>query len=192
MGEFGDAGPALGRAHSDFFSGSHRLVRRYIHKDNQSTHIQRPTAPAVFAAAIMIAAKIPLMLLAFFYSATASFVTSKDGTQIWAEAQGNPANPAVVWLHGIFSSSVVFDKLFEDQTYLDALYMVRYDIRGLGQSGKPGDAPSYASERFAEDFDAVVQAFKLNKPVVAGWSFGGSICADITTSHGAGYLASCI
>lgn len=46
---------------------------------------------------------------------------------------------------------------------------VRYDIRGHGRSGKPSDAASYESQRFAEDFKAVIDAFKLDRPIYAGW-----------------------
>lgn len=52
---------------------------------------------------------------------------------------------------------------------------VRYDMRGFGQSDKPLDPSFYQSDRFAEDFDAVVEAFNLHKPFAAGWSYGGTI-----------------
>ncbi|KDQ14994.1 hypothetical protein BOTBODRAFT_174192 [Botryobasidium botryosum FD-172 SS1] len=135
---------------------------------------------------------ISLALLALLHSTAAFLIQSKDGTQLWAEARGNPFNPHVVWIHGFLSSSVVYDKLFEDEAYLSELYMVRYDLRGLGRSDKPLDPASYESQRFAEDFDAVVQTFGLKKPFVAGWSYGGTVCADIYTSHGHGYLSGCI
>jgi len=66
---------------------------------------------------------------------------------------------------------------------------VRYDLRGFGRSDKPLDPASYQSERFSEDFDAVVQAFDLHKPFVAGWSYGGTISTDIYTYHGHGYIS---
>jgi pimeloyl-ACP methyl ester carboxylesterase len=46
---------------------------------------------------------------------------------------------------------------------------VRYDVRGHGRSGKPSDVAAWESKRLAEDFDAVVEAFKLDKPFVLGW-----------------------
>jgi len=83
----------------------------------------------------------------------------------------------------------VYDKHFEDEVYLNKLYMVRYDLRGMGRSDKPLDPTSYQSERFAEDFDAVVQAFDLHKPFVTGWSYGGTISTDIYAYHGHGYIS---
>lgn len=46
---------------------------------------------------------------------------------------------------------------------------VRYDVRGHGRSGKPEEDEAWEWKRFAEDFDAVVEAYKLHKPFVAGW-----------------------
>lgn len=46
---------------------------------------------------------------------------------------------------------------------------IKYDVRGHGRSDKPTDKASWKSKRLAEDFDAVVQAFKVVKPFVIGW-----------------------
>jgi pimeloyl-ACP methyl ester carboxylesterase len=46
---------------------------------------------------------------------------------------------------------------------------VRYDVRGHGRSSKPTDEASWESKRLAEDFDVVIEAFKLDKPFVLGW-----------------------
>lgn len=48
-------------------------------------------------------------------------------------------------------------------------HKVRYDIRGHGRSGKPNTAEAYESKLFADDFKAVMEAFELKKPVLAGW-----------------------
>ncbi|KAJ7125344.1 alpha/beta-hydrolase, partial [Mycena epipterygia] len=113
-------------------------------------------------------------------SASASkLCPSSDGTLIYAEASGNPANPSVVFAHGFALSGIVFDKLFSDTRLLDKLYLVRYDVRGHGRSGKPADAEGYASSLYAADFSAVTKAFSLNMPVFVGWSAGASIACDI-------------
>lgn len=58
---------------------------------------------------------------------------------------------------------------------------MRYDLRGHGRSGKPETAAGYTSDKFAEDFKAVMTAFGLTKPIVVGWSYGGS-CHTIPSS----------
>ncbi|KAJ7143509.1 alpha/beta-hydrolase [Mycena crocata] len=113
-------------------------------------------------------------------SATVSKICpSTDGTLIYAEASGNPANPGVVFAHGFALSGVVFDELFSDTRMLDKLYLVRYDVRGHGRSGKPTDATGYASSLYAADFSAVAKAFSLNMPVFVGWSASAPIPCDI-------------
>jgi pimeloyl-ACP methyl ester carboxylesterase len=49
---------------------------------------------------------------------------SSDGTPIYAEASGNPANPSVVFAYGFALSGIVFDKLFSDPRMLEKLYLV--------------------------------------------------------------------
>ena len=117
------------------------------------------------------------------------FVQSKDGTQIWTHAAGNPAKPAVVFIPGFSCTALAFEKQFDDPKLLENLYLVslrhaiqfpvidtaiplyqvRYDPRGQGQSGQPLKAEDYHSERYADDFKAVVDEYKLVKPFVCGW-----------------------
>lgn len=109
------------------------------------------------------------------------FVRSSDGTPIYAEATGSPRNLHVVLVHGFSLSGVVFDEFCADQRLLDELYIVRYDIRGHGRSGKPETAESYVSKLYADDFKAVLDAFSLVKPVLAAWSMGGTVATDVAT-----------
>lgn len=114
------------------------------------------------------------------------FVHSKDGTQIWTHAAGNPAKPAVVFIPGFSCTALAFEKQFDDPKLLENLYLVsscytihfsvliplyqvRYDPRGHGQSGQPLKAEDYHSERYADDFKAIVDEYKLTKPFICGW-----------------------
>jgi pimeloyl-ACP methyl ester carboxylesterase len=100
---------------------------------------------------------------------SSKYLKSADGTLIYADAIGDPSKPSVVFIHGMSMNSIVFDELFEDQRWIDRVYLVRYDTRGHGRSGMPTDAEFWQSKRLAEDFDAVVQAFELRRPFVAAW-----------------------
>ena len=117
------------------------------------------------------------------------FVRSKDGTQVWTHAAGNPTKPAVVFIPGFSCTALAFEKQFDDPKLLENLYLVsccltihlpvivvtillyqvRYDPRGQGQSGQPLKSEDYHSERYADDFKAVVDEYKLSKPFVCGW-----------------------
>ncbi|KAG6840255.1 hypothetical protein C0991_007912 [Blastosporella zonata] len=114
---------------------------------------------------------------------TTKVVKSKDGTTIFAEACGDHTKPHVVFVHGFACASTVFDKMFSLPEMQKNLYLVRYDARGHARSGQPTDEESYVSARYAEDFDAVCEAFALDKPFYAGWSLAGAIAADICAAH---------
>lgn len=51
-------------------------------------------------------------------------LTSSDGTQIYADAVGNPSKPHIVFVHGISLSAAVFDKIFLNPEYQDRYYLV--------------------------------------------------------------------
>ena len=53
---------------------------------------------------------------------------------------------------------------------------VRYDVRGQGLSDQPLDPSAWTSDKFAEDFKAVVEAYGLKKPFIAPW------CGDTHTT----------
>ena len=131
-----------------------------------------------------------LATLSFAASAFAVYVTSADGTQIWAEATGNPNKPAVVFIPGFSCTSLAFNKQWYDPFMNSNLYMVRrfscgyqnrqaspssqqvrYDVRGQGISGQPLTNTSYLSQGFADDFKAVIDHFDIGKkrPILAGW-----------------------
>jgi len=112
------------------------------------------------------------------------FVASEDGTKIWTDAVGDPSKPSIVFIPGGSSSSLIFEKQFEDPELTKNFRLVRYDVRGQGLSDQPTDASAFASKKLAEDFKAVVEAYGLKKPFVAAWSAGGAILADITTYLG--------
>lgn len=105
-------------------------------------------------------------------------LTSSDGLKIYAEAAGNSSGPSIVFVHGLTLTAACFDAFFEDSRLLQQFYLVRYDLRGHGRSGKPETIEGHASSLWADDFMAVVNAFGLKNPVHFGWSYGGTVAAD--------------
>ncbi|KAG1728786.1 Alpha/Beta hydrolase protein [Suillus lakei] len=125
-------------------------------------------------------------------SKVSKLVTSLDGCKIFAEGIGNLDGPTVVFVHGLGLSTVVFNNLFEDDQLLSKLYLVRYDMRAHGRSGRPLNKIDYSSEKFAADFMAVVEGFERQKPYLLGWSLGGTIATDVCAHSPAGYLSGII
>ncbi|KAF8064239.1 Alpha/Beta hydrolase protein [Lyophyllum atratum] len=118
----------------------------------------------------------------FHHSSFTKDFTSSDGTKVHAQAIGNPRGPHVIFAHGLTCTMAAFDPLFEDKVLLATLYMVRYDTRGHGLSGKPLTPDFYTSDRYADDLKAVINGFKLHKPFFVGWSHAGTIAADIAAN----------
>ncbi|KAJ3786495.1 alpha/beta-hydrolase [Lentinula aff. detonsa] len=112
------------------------------------------------------------------------FVTSSDGTKIWAAACGNSSKPAVVFIHGFACTADAFDKQYTNPTMLEDLYIIRYDVRGCGRSEGPLNGEAYSSEIQADDFKAVIDAYNVTKPFVATWSLGGIVPPDVIAKFG--------
>ncbi|KAF8883046.1 Alpha/Beta hydrolase protein [Mucidula mucida] len=119
------------------------------------------------------------------------FLPLADGTLIYAEAVGDASKPVLVFIHGLALGLLGHHKS-ADPRWSEALYLVRYDTRGHGQSGMPTDAAAWESQRLAEDFDAVVNAFGLKNPFVLGWSLGATHIADVLAFHPPSYLSGII
>ncbi|KAH8113578.1 alpha/beta-hydrolase [Phellopilus nigrolimitatus] len=125
----------------------------------------------------------------------ARLIRSSDGSKIYADAAGNPDKPSIVFIHGMAFSGAVFDVIFSNEKYRQEFYLVRYDMRGHGRSAKPDITDGYASQLFADDFAAIKKAFKLQSPLLVGWSMGSTVLADIAaylpanTIVGAVYLS---
>ncbi|EKM52165.1 uncharacterized protein PHACADRAFT_262673 [Phanerochaete carnosa HHB-10118-sp] len=113
---------------------------------------------------------------------------SADGTRIYAEAAGDPSNPALVCMHGFTGTSFTFHKQLANPQLLRHVFVIAYDLRGNGRSDKPEDAAAYAGERVAEDFRAVCEAFGVVRPVALGWSLGAIVILDILNHLPPGYI----
>lgn len=108
------------------------------------------------------------------------FLTSTDGTTLYAYPPvGSPRSVSkdtkthhIVFIHGASMSGMLFDTIFDDPKWSEECYLVRYDVRGHGRSGKPNptdDGGEYESKRFKEDFHVVCEAFGVEEPFILAW-----------------------
>ncbi|CDO71826.1 hypothetical protein BN946_scf184939.g50 [Trametes cinnabarina] len=114
---------------------------------------------------------------------------SGDDTLVCTESAGDPTKPAIVFLHGLANCAAAWDGHFADPYLFQNFFLVRYDMRGHGMSGKPFEPEDYESIRFAEGFKAVCDGYGLKKPFFAGWSLGGSVVVDIVAAYGPSCIA---
>ncbi len=77
---------------------------------------------------------------------------------------------AMILLHGKDYSKEYMDSLFD--YYADKYHVFSYDSRGHGQSDKPG---SFTLEDNADDLAGLIAHYKLDKPIIIGFSMGSYI-----------------
>jgi len=87
---------------------------------------------------------------------------------------GNPSGRPILFIHGISQCWLTWSRQLNSELR-DRYRLVAMDMRGHGLSEMPRDA--YAdSQLWADDINAVLQALKLDRPVLCGWSYGPEVC----------------
>src|SRR5688500_8511237 len=77
-------------------------------------------------------------------AASASFtVRSADRTLLTGDAEGDLEAPGILFIHGLRQSRLSWDKQFADPA-LAGFRLVRFDLRGHGDSDKPAAPDAYA------------------------------------------------
>ena len=112
----------------------------------------------------------------------AQFIMVENNIKLEVLDWGGTGRPLVL-LAGLGNTAHVFDKFAPK---LSATYHV-YGItrRGFGASSAPspsGDA-TYSADRLGDDVLAVLDALKLNRPVLAGHSLGGEELSSVGSRH---------
>lgn len=121
-----------------------------------------------------------------------SFVTAPDGVPLCVFETGRPDGPALLFIHGFSQSYAVFKRQYESDLAHE-FRIVGFDLRGHGCSGKPWKASDYASpDIWAADVRAVMEAKKLVRPVIVGWSYGGYIISDYVRRYGTADVAALV
>ncbi len=116
-------------------------------------------------------------------------VPGSGGVPLNVVTVGDPQNPGILLVHGIGQSHYSFMKQF-DSDLAEDFYLVSFDLRGHGASGKSWDPQAYeAPEIWSGDVTAVMQATGLKKPVMVAWSYGTFVAMDYLRVAGQDELA---
>jgi len=109
-------------------------------------------------------------------------VTGGGGVQLHVVEGGNPRGRPIVFIHGLSQCSLTWSRQLRSDL-ADDHRLVAMDLRGHGLSEKPREG--YADSRlWAEDVSAVIQALRLDHPVLCGWSYGPLVILDYIRHHG--------
>ncbi len=101
---------------------------------------------------------------------------------LWAPepAADRPDLPAFVLAHGLASNARTWDGVAA-RLAATGHAVATVDLRGHGRSSKP-DGP-YDVPSVADDVAALIDALGLDRPVVAGQSWGGNVVVELAARH---------
>jgi non-heme chloroperoxidase len=113
---------------------------------------------------------------------TLQFITTDSNVKLEVLDWGGSGRPLVV-VPGLGNTAHIFDKLAPKLTVACHVYGITR--RGFGASSAPAPAVSgaYAADRLGDDVLAVIDALKLNRPVLAGHSIGGEELSSVGSRH---------
>lgn len=116
-----------------------------------------------------------------------SFITTKDGTQIYYKDWG--AGPAITFSHGWPLNADMWDgqMLFLAQ---NGFRVVAHDRRGHGRSSQASSGNDM--DGYADDLAAVIETLDLNDVTVVGHSTGGGEVARYIGRHGTSRVAKAV
>jgi pimeloyl-ACP methyl ester carboxylesterase len=118
-----------------------------------------------------------------FEGARFSVVTGFGGVPLNVVEIGDPSLPAILLVHGFRQSYLSWTYQFGSDLKTRC-HIVAFDLRGHGNSGLPWQAEAYdRAQPWADDVNAVIKATGLAKPLIVGWSYGGSVVMDFARYH---------
>ncbi|CUR79083.1 alpha/beta fold hydrolase [Achromobacter xylosoxidans] len=115
-----------------------------------------------------------------------------DGVTLAIQESGDPAGPAIVFVHGLLGSRLSWEAQLSSPL-LQRYRLIAYDLRGHGQSGKPTAPQTYTDgRRWADDLAAVIAASGARQPVLVGWSLGAAVTTNYLAAYGDGDVAGAV
>ena len=105
----------------------------------------------------------------------ASQVADVNGTRLVYDIAG--AGPPLVLIHGFSLDRRMWDEQVD--AFAARHQVIRYDVRGFGQSGPPTTAP-YAD---VDDLRALLDHLSIDRARVLGLSMGGDIAVDFALTY---------
>ncbi|MFC1416282.1 alpha/beta fold hydrolase [Streptacidiphilus cavernicola] len=114
-----------------------------------------------------------------------STVTGPSGVPLAVFAEGDRDHrPTVLLVHGFPDTHTVWDDVAE--ALAADHHVVRYDVRGAGESGRPGRVADYRLPHLADDLLAVADAVSPDRPVhVVAHDWGSVQSWEAVTRPGA-------
>jgi pimeloyl-ACP methyl ester carboxylesterase len=123
-------------------------------------------------------------------TATGERLIHRDGVDLCVEAFGDPADDAVLLIHGASASMLWWEEALCARIAAGGRYAIRFDNRDTGRSSSwPPGRPGYGIGDMADDAIAILDAHGVARAHVVGRSMAGAI-APLVAARDAGRVAS--
>lgn len=104
--------------------------------------------------------------------------------ELCAQAFGDPADPAILLIHGASASMLWWEEELCDQLAAGGRHVIRFDNRDTGRSTFcPAGRPDYAHSDLVADAVAVLDAFGIGRAHVVGRSMAGGTALALAVDY---------
>lgn len=116
--------------------------------------------------------------------ATVERMVSVNGVELCVGTFGDPADPAILLIHGAAASMDYWEVPFCERLAAAGRFVIRYDARDTGQSVhyEPGK-PQYSQPDLTADAAGLIDAVAGGRAHVVGLSMGGGIAQRLVVDH---------
>ena len=114
-------------------------------------------------------------------------IAGGGGIQLHLVETGNPSGRAIMFIHGFSQCWLTWSRQMNSDLAEDHR-LVAMDLRGHGLSDKPREGYT-ESKLWADDVNAVIQALRLDHPILCGWSYGPLVILDYIRHYGDGDIS---
>ncbi|MEP7350005.1 MAG: alpha/beta hydrolase [Sphingorhabdus sp.] len=102
------------------------------------------------------------------------------GIEMDAYTAGDPANPAIIFLHGFPESHRTWRH--QIAALSDRFYCIAPDQRGYRGTSKPQEVSAYTADKLTADIFALADALDVQDFTIAGHDWGGAIAWSVALS----------
>ena len=111
-----------------------------------------------------------------------SFPRLRSGIKVRVVENGNVDAPPVLMIHGWGCSAYIFRENMPAVAEA-GFRAIALDLKGHGLSDKPQHASEYTIDALVDHLAEVIDALKLQRPVLVGHSLGGSLIYHFASRH---------
>jgi len=111
-------------------------------------------------------------------------ITGGGGLALHVREWGDPHHAPILLIHGWSQNHLCWRNQY--YSFLaDDFRFIALDLRGHGMSDAPHEVENYTDGRlWADDIAAIIETLGLVRPVLVGWSYGGTIINDYVRIYG--------